>query len=163
FARIPEQEQEEILARARLQMSIPALRARTLDNLLGTVDSLSAGLARRYGRDPSDLMIRTPSAAITGAPVPALVPRVGQHGRRRPPRRLLQGLTWPVSRPDRAPRPRPPRAVRAPGRTRDPGNGHARHGSDGQPPPSDADVRYGPLRSASVRFGAHPWPVQAPR
>jgi len=82
FARIPEQEQEEILARARLQMSIPALRARTLDNLLGTVDSLSAGLARRYGRDPSDLMIRTLCAAITGALVPTLLAWVEQNGRR---------------------------------------------------------------------------------
>jgi len=51
FARIPEEEQEEILA-------------------------------RRYGRDPSDLMIRTLCGAITGALVPTLLAWVEQDGRR---------------------------------------------------------------------------------
>lgn len=82
FARIPQQEQEEMLARARLQISIPALRARTLDTLLSTVDTLSAEIARRFGRDPSDLVVRTLCGAIMGALVPALLAWVEQDGRR---------------------------------------------------------------------------------
>lgn len=82
FARIPREEQDEILTRARLQISIPALRARTLDNLLGTVDALSESLALRYGREPSDPMVRTLCGAVAGALVPTLLAWVEQDGRR---------------------------------------------------------------------------------
>lgn len=81
FAQIPPQEQAEILTRARLQMSVPALRARTLDNLLGTVDTLSASIARRSGREPDDPMVRTLCGAIMGALVPTLLAWIEQEGR----------------------------------------------------------------------------------
>ncbi len=82
FAQIPAEEEKEILTRARLQMSIPALRARTLDNLLGTVATLSTGIAERSGREPDDPRIRTLCGAIMGALVTTLLAWVEQDGRR---------------------------------------------------------------------------------
>lgn len=82
FARLSQEEQSDLRLRARLQMSIPSLRARTLDKLLSTVDGLAAELARRFGRDPDDLRMRTLCGAVAGALVPVLVAWVTEDGGR---------------------------------------------------------------------------------
>jgi hypothetical protein len=48
-------------------MSVPALRARTLENLLATVDSVGPPLARRLGRRPDDRVVRVLVGAAVGA------------------------------------------------------------------------------------------------
>ena len=56
-------EQEQILLRMKLSMSVPALRARTMNNLMASTDAFSPPLARRLGREPDDLEVR---AFVTG-------------------------------------------------------------------------------------------------
>jgi AcrR family transcriptional regulator len=54
---------EQILLRMRLTFSVPALRARSLSNLISAADVFAPPLARRIGRDPDDLQLR---AFVTG-------------------------------------------------------------------------------------------------
>lgn len=82
FARLSLEEQSDLRLRIRLQMTIPSLRARSLDALLRTVDGLAAELALRFGRGPGDLEIRSLCGAVAGALVPVLVAWVEQDGRR---------------------------------------------------------------------------------
>jgi AcrR family transcriptional regulator len=72
FGLIPGAEQDEILTRSRLQLRIPALRARVMENVFTTMELLSGAIGRRTGRDPGDLMVRTLSGATMGALIPAL-------------------------------------------------------------------------------------------
>ncbi|MBO3752286.1 TetR family transcriptional regulator [Streptosporangiaceae bacterium NEAU-GS5] len=69
---VPAEEQESLLSRVRLAMSIPAVRARTMDNLTSTIDMMAAALARRAGRDQHTLTDRTLAGALLGAMLPAL-------------------------------------------------------------------------------------------
>src|SRR5690606_33360660 len=82
FARLSLEEQSDLRLRIRLQMTIPSLRARSLDALLRTVDGLAAELVLRFGRGPGDLEIRSLCGAVAGALVPVLVAWVEQDGRR---------------------------------------------------------------------------------
>ncbi len=67
FGQMPVGELDRILHRARLIMSVPALRARTLDNMLATIDILSPALARRLGRPDNDAATRALVGAVIGA------------------------------------------------------------------------------------------------
>ncbi|WP_067182649.1 acyl-CoA-like ligand-binding transcription factor [Microtetraspora niveoalba] len=72
FAQVPEAEVEEVRVRIGLMMSIPAVRARSLDNLLTTVDLLAQVIAERTGRDRTSPAVRTLAGAVLGALLPAL-------------------------------------------------------------------------------------------
>jgi AcrR family transcriptional regulator len=56
-------ENEEILTRMRLVLSVPSLRARTMTNLLDSTNVFAPPLARRLGREPDDFDVR---AFVTG-------------------------------------------------------------------------------------------------
>jgi AcrR family transcriptional regulator len=56
-------ENEQILTRMRLVLSVPALRARTMTNLLDSTNVFVPPLARRLGREPDDFDVR---AFVTG-------------------------------------------------------------------------------------------------
>ncbi|MFF7250540.1 TetR family transcriptional regulator [Embleya sp. NPDC008237] len=59
-------DRDELLYRNRMIFTIPALRARAMDELLRTQDEITALLAERTGRDPDDLVLKCASAAIIG-------------------------------------------------------------------------------------------------
>ncbi|GIH25441.1 hypothetical protein Aph01nite_37510 [Acrocarpospora phusangensis] len=82
MALIPPEEQREILARARLQLTIPAIRSRVMQNMLDTLDQLSSVIAQRAGRDPADLEVVTLTGAVIGALIPTLQRWVAEDGAR---------------------------------------------------------------------------------
>jgi AcrR family transcriptional regulator len=67
FAQLPEAEMRQIFERTKLIMSVPALRARSLDNMVGTINVLAPPLARRLGRSERDVGVRTFVGAVIGA------------------------------------------------------------------------------------------------
>ncbi len=67
FGQMPPDELDRILGRAKLIMSVPALRARSVDNMLATIDILSPPMARRLGRPEGDPAIRALVGAVIGA------------------------------------------------------------------------------------------------
>jgi AcrR family transcriptional regulator len=67
FAQMSADEVPKILERGRLMMSIPALRARVIENMTATIDVLAEPLARRAGREPDDFAVRTFAGACIGA------------------------------------------------------------------------------------------------
>jgi AcrR family transcriptional regulator len=60
-------EQAKLRERTRLIMAVPALRARSLDNFLGTIALISTAVAARTGRDPRDVEVRSLAGAVVGA------------------------------------------------------------------------------------------------
>jgi AcrR family transcriptional regulator len=67
FAEIPRAELDRILDRTKMMMSVPALRARLLENHLATVEALGPPLARRLGRPDGDRVVRAVIGAMVGA------------------------------------------------------------------------------------------------
>jgi AcrR family transcriptional regulator len=63
-------ENEQILTRMRLVLSVPALRARTMTGLLDSTNAFAPPLARRLGREPDDFDVR---AFVTGCMTAAAV------------------------------------------------------------------------------------------
>ncbi|GGL11285.1 acyl-CoA-like ligand-binding transcription factor [Planomonospora parontospora] len=77
FAQIPPEEEEQIRARTRLQLSHPALRARAVDNMIATIDVFTRALSARMdpapaGRAAAGLLARTAAGAVVGAMLAAL-------------------------------------------------------------------------------------------
>jgi AcrR family transcriptional regulator len=62
----------KIFERTRLTMSVPALRARTLENFTATLDLIATGVAARTGREPQDLEVRVFAGAVVGALITAI-------------------------------------------------------------------------------------------
>ncbi|ACZ91175.1 TetR family transcriptional regulator [Streptosporangium roseum] len=83
FERFPREEEPQILARTRLQLSHAALRAKTVDNMIGTIDMLAEGVARRRGLDAPDALSLTTAGAVVGALLPALFGWARSDGARR--------------------------------------------------------------------------------
>ncbi|WP_214103708.1 acyl-CoA-like ligand-binding transcription factor [Acrocarpospora catenulata] len=79
---VPEAEQQEILGRAKLQITVPAIRARLIQNMMSTMDLLADTIARREGADPTGLPIRTLVGATMGALLPAMYEWVETDGAR---------------------------------------------------------------------------------
>ncbi|NAS26708.1 TetR family transcriptional regulator [Herbidospora sp. NEAU-GS84] len=69
---IPDGELGEIRARARLQMGVPAIRARIFQNMLDTMELLAEGVARRTGADPASFQVRVLIGAVMGTIIPVL-------------------------------------------------------------------------------------------
>ena len=72
MAAIPAEELDQVRLRVRLVFAVPALRARSVDNILGTVDALAPSVAGRMGRDPDDLAVRSLVGACIGALIPII-------------------------------------------------------------------------------------------
>ncbi|MFJ2028853.1 TetR family transcriptional regulator [Streptosporangium sp. NPDC087985] len=83
FEQIPQEEELQILARTRLQLSHTALRARAVDNMMTTIDMLAEGVARRLGREATDPLSRTAAGAVVGAMIAALFAWAEANGTRR--------------------------------------------------------------------------------
>jgi AcrR family transcriptional regulator len=73
FAEAPPWQLEQFRELNRLTMSVPELRARALDEYLRSVRLAADLLAKRLGRDPSDIAIRTMAGAVVGVGLSALV------------------------------------------------------------------------------------------
>jgi AcrR family transcriptional regulator len=65
-------ERAKLWERSRLIMTVPALRARSLDNFLGTITLISTAVAARTGRDPRDVEVRSLAGAVVGAAIGVL-------------------------------------------------------------------------------------------
>ena len=73
FAELPAWQLDQFRELNRLTMSVPELRARALDEYLRSVRLAADLLAKRLGRDPSDIAIRTMAGAVVGVGLSALV------------------------------------------------------------------------------------------
>jgi len=73
FAELPDWQLEQFRELNRLTMSVPELRARALDEYLRSVRLAAELLAKRLGRDPGDIAIRTMAGAVVGVGLSALV------------------------------------------------------------------------------------------
>jgi AcrR family transcriptional regulator len=69
---------EEDLAKfaetARLTLSVPEVRARSIDELARTIGVIAEAMARRTGRDPADPAVRNLAGAIVGVVIAATMP-----------------------------------------------------------------------------------------
>ncbi|MBX6381432.1 MAG: TetR family transcriptional regulator [Microbispora sp.] len=81
FESITAEELDQMLARTKLSLSVPALRTRTVDALFTTIDMLAGAVAERAGRDPRSPAVRTLAGAVMGVTFPALSTWVEQDGR----------------------------------------------------------------------------------
>ena len=72
FAEAPSWQLEQWREQTRLTMSVPELRARALDDYLRSVRLATQLLAKRLGRDQSDIAIRTMAGAVVGVGLSAL-------------------------------------------------------------------------------------------
>ncbi|WP_144120390.1 TetR family transcriptional regulator [Catellatospora sichuanensis] len=77
---LPDADRDKLLLRARLQNSVPAVRARLLDNLLGNIKLISAAVAPRTGRPEDDLEVQIMAGACFGAMLPAIFAWVDSNG-----------------------------------------------------------------------------------
>jgi AcrR family transcriptional regulator len=57
----------------KLAASVPELRARVLEELVWSVEMLAGLMAKRLGRDPSDLAVRTLAGAVVGVGMSAMI------------------------------------------------------------------------------------------
>ncbi|WP_433052933.1 TetR family transcriptional regulator [Dactylosporangium sp. CS-033363] len=73
FRSITEEEAEQALNRARLQLGVPALRMRALDNLQDSIHYLAVPLAERLGRPKDDFRCQAFVGACVGAMINALL------------------------------------------------------------------------------------------
>jgi AcrR family transcriptional regulator len=73
FASIPAAELEQVREGMRLALTVPAVRARSLDELARTIGIIGAGLAERSGRDPADPAVRVFAGAVVGVAMAAWI------------------------------------------------------------------------------------------
>jgi AcrR family transcriptional regulator len=65
---------EQLAATTHLTFSVPEIRAQALDELLRTIDQISAAIARRVGDSPQDFAVRNMAGAIIGVVMAAAMP-----------------------------------------------------------------------------------------
>jgi AcrR family transcriptional regulator len=66
FAELPADQIAQWHEVTRLTMAVPELRARTLDNFTQSVTMAAELIAKRQGRDPAELAVRTVAGAVVG-------------------------------------------------------------------------------------------------
>ena len=71
FASIPPEELTRLREGMNLALTVPAVRARSLDESARTIAIIAAALAERSGRDPSDPNVRVFAGAIVGVAMTA--------------------------------------------------------------------------------------------
>ncbi len=64
-----------------LGMGIPEVRARMMDELTRTINTVADALARRLGRSPEDLAVRVYAGAVFGALMAVMGPETYSEGR----------------------------------------------------------------------------------
>ena len=72
FRDIPAEDLADVRERTALIMTVPQLRAGTLDSLGQTMQMLAGLVARRAGRDPEDMAVRTLAGAMLGVLIAVL-------------------------------------------------------------------------------------------
>jgi AcrR family transcriptional regulator len=72
FEGMGDEEQRKMSDRMRLIMSVPALRARSLENILDSIDLMADLIGKRLGRDPKDLRVRVMAGAVLGVLLAAM-------------------------------------------------------------------------------------------
>jgi AcrR family transcriptional regulator len=81
FREIPKAERRQIFERTRLIMTVPALRARSLDNIVATIDIMAPPLARRIGGPNAHLAARTLAGAVIGVTLAVVLQWVEAEGK----------------------------------------------------------------------------------
>jgi AcrR family transcriptional regulator len=71
FARMTPAELEQLRESAELSMSVPAVRARSLDEFARTIGIVARLAGERAGRDPDDIEVRTFAGAVLGVALAA--------------------------------------------------------------------------------------------
>jgi len=66
---------ELFAATTHLTFTVPEVRARAVDELVRTIDQISASIARRYGTSPDNFDVRNLAGAIIGVIMAATIPR----------------------------------------------------------------------------------------
>ena len=66
-------ESARLYQRTKLQLSVPALRARMMDGFAGNLDMLAVGIAERVGRSADDPRVRVFVGALVGAMLVAII------------------------------------------------------------------------------------------
>jgi AcrR family transcriptional regulator len=61
----------------RLMMAVPEIRARAVDELARTIEVFAGAVAKRAGRSPEDLAVRTVAGAIVGVIMSVTMPWTG--------------------------------------------------------------------------------------
>lgn len=72
FAAMGPEEKDKILARMRLQMSVPALRARTYEQLTASIQMIAETMAKRVDRQADEFPVQVFAGACLGALLAAL-------------------------------------------------------------------------------------------
>lgn len=67
----------ELREMSALAMSVPEVRARSLDELARTIDAMADAMAKRTGRAPHDLAVRAYAGAVFGVMLAVLTPQLG--------------------------------------------------------------------------------------
>ena len=65
---------DEFRELAALTLAVPELRARTLDEFSRMIERIAEAVARRAGRDPDDLAVRTLAGAVVGVVSSTMLP-----------------------------------------------------------------------------------------
>jgi len=73
-ATLTPEEWDEFRQTAALSVTVPEVRARTLDELSRTIDVMAEGMAKRTGRSPDDLAVRTYVGAVFGVMISVIMP-----------------------------------------------------------------------------------------
>jgi AcrR family transcriptional regulator len=66
FSALTDDDMAKMVERQRLTRAVPALRARTADNMLGMIEMMRTAMATRTGRDRDDLDLRAFVGAVVG-------------------------------------------------------------------------------------------------
>jgi hypothetical protein len=72
FEQIYTAEHRQLLQRTKLQLEVPAIRARTLNNQFSMANAMAQAAALRYRRDVDDYAVQVFAAACVGALIPAI-------------------------------------------------------------------------------------------
>jgi AcrR family transcriptional regulator len=80
FGGIDGAELAQSFERGRLVLSHPALRARSLQNMVETIDAMSAAMAQRLGREPGDPRVRALCGACIGSLIECVMQWMGSGG-----------------------------------------------------------------------------------
>jgi len=81
LASLTQAEWAEFQEMTALGMAIPEVRARMMDELTRTINTVADALARRLGRSPDDLAVRVYAGAVFGALMAVMGPETYSEGR----------------------------------------------------------------------------------
>ena len=82
LASYSEADMELIRETTRLMMTVPEIRARAMDEFARTIAVVAEAMAKRAGRSPDDLAVRTVAGAIVGVIMAVTMPWEGWSGER---------------------------------------------------------------------------------